>query len=518
VPDSLPVQIDYTSRDYRSLREDLIARVKARIPEWNSDDTSDFGVAMVEAFAYMGDLMSYYIDRAANESSLSTATRRATVVALARDLGYEASGYTSSLVDLTVVNDADRPISLPKQTVVSTTISTGDATINVPFETTQEVTIASSSTASVRCIQGITRKGQEGYGESLGLSSGVPRQIFELPDSKVLKESVQIYVYDGVNYVPWKQVDHIVDYSPLSRVYEIREADFDTVFVEFGDGVSGLIPPSGHAVFAEYRVSDGGYGNVPAGAIKSIELVPGLTPTETAVLNGFVSVINDTPANGGADPEDIESIRFNAAQAFRSNNRAVSLDDYQSLALRIPSIGKASAVSASPASVLLAVAPYRNPGTAEERPGYFFDELLLEFVPSEELLDIQAKAKDEVSRAALAGTTVTVIDPVYVPIQLTVAVTGIAALRQVDVFRIVKDAIKERMDYARVAFGATITDADVISLVNGLGVARQVSVEELQRVDLPGLSGEVTAAPDEILVLREEDLTIVLTGGLEEEL
>jgi hypothetical protein len=518
VSSSLPVQVDYTSRDYQSLREDLISRIQANIPEWDADDPADFGVALVEAFAYMGDLMSYYIDRAANESSLSTATRRASVVALARDLGYEASGYVSATAAVTVVNEADRAISLPKGTVLTASVDANDVQLSIPFETTEELTVASTATAIVTCVQGITQRGTNGVGEALGLSTGLPGQIFEVPDSRVLKESVQVYVFDGVNYVPWKQVDHIVDYSPLSKVYTVREADIDTVFVEFGDGTSGLIPTSGHGIFAEYRLSDGTLGNVPAGKITQITQVPLLTPSELAILNGFVSVINDTPSVGGSDPEDVESIRFNAAQAFRANSRAVTLDDFQSLALRVSSVGKASAFSETPASILLAVAPFRSFGTAEERPGYLFDEVAEEFIVSEELTTTQTKVFEDVSRAALAGTTLTMIDPVYVPIEIEISAVGIASLRVVDVFRVIKDAITERMDYSRIPFGAVITDADITALVTSLGVTRQMSVDVLRRVGDESSGGVIQADADEIFILREDDLTILVSGGLEEEL
>lgn len=46
----VPITIDYTSRDYEAIREELIARIKERIPEWNGADNSDFGVVLAEAF------------------------------------------------------------------------------------------------------------------------------------------------------------------------------------------------------------------------------------------------------------------------------------------------------------------------------------------------------------------------------------------------------------------------------------------------------------------------------------
>ena len=131
----LPSQTDYTSRDYASLRTDMISRVQANIPDWSPSDPSDFGVALVEAFAHMGDIMSYYIDRAANESSLSTATRRASVVALARDHGYTASGYSPASAVVTVTNTSGASLSIPAGTLLTAGIDAGDTVLSIPFET-----------------------------------------------------------------------------------------------------------------------------------------------------------------------------------------------------------------------------------------------------------------------------------------------------------------------------------------------------------------------------------------------
>ena len=46
---NIPISVDYTSKDYYVLRDELIARVQDRIPEWTASDPSDFGVALVEA-------------------------------------------------------------------------------------------------------------------------------------------------------------------------------------------------------------------------------------------------------------------------------------------------------------------------------------------------------------------------------------------------------------------------------------------------------------------------------------
>ena len=99
---NVTVSVDYTGRDYYAIREQLIRRVQDRIPDWQGSDPSDFGLALVEAFAYMGDLVNYYIDRIANESYLMTATQRENILNLANLFGYRPANYVSASTTLTL--------------------------------------------------------------------------------------------------------------------------------------------------------------------------------------------------------------------------------------------------------------------------------------------------------------------------------------------------------------------------------------------------------------------------------
>jgi hypothetical protein len=106
---NIPLSVDYTSRDYYSLREDLINLVKQRVNQnstrqWSGDDPSDFGVALIEAFAYVGDLTNYYIDRIANETYLPTASQRKSIINLASLYGYSATGYRAATLKVTFTN------------------------------------------------------------------------------------------------------------------------------------------------------------------------------------------------------------------------------------------------------------------------------------------------------------------------------------------------------------------------------------------------------------------------------
>ena len=82
-------QIDYTKKDYPSLRDELLALARERLPEWTDHSPNDLGVVLVELFSHLGDIFLYYQDRIANESYLDTAVERLSVINLLRLIGYE---------------------------------------------------------------------------------------------------------------------------------------------------------------------------------------------------------------------------------------------------------------------------------------------------------------------------------------------------------------------------------------------------------------------------------------------
>jgi uncharacterized phage protein gp47/JayE len=509
-----PQQVDYTSRDYESIRTDLIARIQEAVPEWTGEDPSDFGLVLVEQFAYLGDLLSYYADRAANESSLSTATRRDSVIALARDLGYSPSGYRSSTVELTVTNTSDEALEIPAGTIVSGDLLDGDNLLTVAFQTDADLVLSAEDVGTVAATQGTDAEGAFGFGEALGTSDGTPNQKFVIADDRLVLESLEVYVYDMVNYVPWTRVFQFADYGSQARVFQALIAGNGTLEIQFGDGVSGLTPSFGHSISAKYRRTDGSLGNVPAGAVTRIDTIPGLLDSEVAVLSGVLSVTNDQAATGGTDQETTESIRRNASMTYRAANRAVTLEDYQNISLTVGNCGKASAESLTPGAVVVFVAPQRSPGAAELRPGYTLIDN--EWVETDEQVQLKAEVQERLDEASLAGVQASVVSPVYVDVYLAVDVTVNESVRQSDAEILIRQTLLSLMDYSRVSLGARVYASDVVAAISGIGtVTEDVTVTRLN-VD-SALSNDVktiVAAEDEILIFSDESIEVNLTGGV----
>ncbi|MEU8567466.1 putative baseplate assembly protein [Streptomyces pathocidini] len=71
--------IDYTARDYDSLRRLVLDRLRLTTPEWVERSVPDLGTTLVELLAYTADQISYQQDAVATEAYLDTARRRVSV-------------------------------------------------------------------------------------------------------------------------------------------------------------------------------------------------------------------------------------------------------------------------------------------------------------------------------------------------------------------------------------------------------------------------------------------------------
>ena len=108
--------IDYTSRDFASVKSDLVARARATIPDWTSTSSPDFTMMLIDLWSYVADVQNYYIDRAYTEAYLDTATQASSVRAIARLMGYLPNPRTSATTTVTVSNSSGAAITIAKGT------------------------------------------------------------------------------------------------------------------------------------------------------------------------------------------------------------------------------------------------------------------------------------------------------------------------------------------------------------------------------------------------------------------
>jgi len=89
--------IKYTSRDFESIRKDLIDYAKRYYAETFRDfSDASFGSLMIDTVAYVGDILSFYLDYQVNESFLNSAIEYNNVVSLGEQMGYKFKGPSSA--------------------------------------------------------------------------------------------------------------------------------------------------------------------------------------------------------------------------------------------------------------------------------------------------------------------------------------------------------------------------------------------------------------------------------------
>jgi hypothetical protein len=91
------VPINYTSRDFSSIRNDLITHVRRYYPNIYQDfNEASFGSIMIDTVAYVGDILSFYMDYNVNESFIESSVEPNNIIKLARQMGYKYSGVPAS--------------------------------------------------------------------------------------------------------------------------------------------------------------------------------------------------------------------------------------------------------------------------------------------------------------------------------------------------------------------------------------------------------------------------------------
>ena len=89
--------IDYTSRDFATIKNQLINYAEKYYPEAFQDfNEASFGSLMLDMVSYIGDVLSFYTDYQVNESFLETATEFDNVLNLSKQFGYKYQPNASS--------------------------------------------------------------------------------------------------------------------------------------------------------------------------------------------------------------------------------------------------------------------------------------------------------------------------------------------------------------------------------------------------------------------------------------
>jgi len=350
------VVLDYTSRDFTAIRAQLVGLAEGLMPEWETvGESSDFGTLLLELFAYMGDVMHFYIDRTASEAFLGTAVRRQSVMYIADMLGYRPIGQQAATVKLYFSLDAnaEEEIKLPARTRVYN--ETDNAESVVVFETDMEITLEPGNVdISVTATEGVSVRDV-----ILGISLGIPNSEYLLREKGIVYGTVSVQSDEAGQTLPWTFVTDLALARPTQPVFTTFLDDQDNTHVVFGDNAAGRIPPVDATMYVSYRFGVGRMANdLAPNTINTIS-----ASSATNIDMWGVTVRNPQSPIGGTDPETIESMRFSIPRAAsRIKSRAVTLNDYADLAMQVPGVAKSVSYGTVYTAVHVVLAPVDGKG------------------------------------------------------------------------------------------------------------------------------------------------------------
>ena len=235
---SLNRDINYLSKDFDSIKADLIDYVKRYFPnDWRDFNDASGGMAILEMMAYIGDILSFNIDRQVNEAYINRAVETKNIISLSENFGYKPRNNTPAVVNLAVSADftsstsGDALCKLKKGAKVFTNFEP-----IVPFEILTDVDFSQPNDRVVNpSIGGVTRISISSVSAAAGVTKTFSYKVdnpvrflkVTLPDSNI-NEVVSVTATDGSSY------------------YEVESLAKDTIFI--GE-INGDASSSGDAAY-----------------------------------------------------------------------------------------------------------------------------------------------------------------------------------------------------------------------------------------------------------------------------
>lgn len=215
--------------------------------------------------------------------------------------------------------------------------SNGDGTLTL--SATADTPPSFSLAVPLRLLVGLVdvSRGKTVAAERLGAGdAAVVGQVFTLRNAPLT------YLARGAEYVAalqvavdgivWSEAQTFYDQPPDATVYVVEQQPDGKSAVRFGDGVNGARLPTGGSVVASYRYGAGG-ALPPPGRLTTI-----LKPQQN-----LAAVRNPLGVRGGADAERPQDTRRDAPRSVLTFGRAISADDYETVAALAPGVARARA-------------------------------------------------------------------------------------------------------------------------------------------------------------------------------
>ncbi len=314
---------------------------------------------------------------------------------------------------------------------------------------------------------------------------------------------------EGIDSFEWQWQPDLLNSDRFARDFVVETEEGGRAYLRFGDDLLGKRPEPDSYLQVTYRTGNGAAGNVGAEAIAHLADCEGRF---AAILREgnikenlgdlMEQVRNPLPAQGGTDPEDIEAVRLEAPQAFRTQQRAVTAKDYAQFLESQPEVQRAIGTrrwTGSSYTIFLTV-DRQGGGELDDR----FRQSLLAFLEP----------------FRMAGHELAIEEPRYVPLDIALQVKVKSGYFRAAVKQALLETFNSQNGFFspdKLSFGEPLYLSQVINTTMKVQGVQSVNVTRFQRWRRDSRDeltiGRIAIAPLEIVRL-DNDPTAVERGRL----
>ncbi|MEH0982606.1 putative baseplate assembly protein [Micromonospora sp. CPCC 205556] len=395
---------------------DLVTEARERIaqscPAWTDLSAHDPGIALVEAFAHLTEVMIYRLNQLPEKA----------YVQFLNLLGVSRHAPSAAWTDVrfTRTGGDRQPVRIPAGTRVAA--ARGADPKPVVFVTTEPALLpAGEDAVTVRM-----HHCEPVEAELLGTGTGQPGQVLRAARAPLARTAEPLDLLLGVEVPPgsvelgaaarehegrtyeiWRPVDSFAGLGPQAKVFLVDRCSGVVAFAPAldlrgpGGGPDGgpvtvaAVPPAGARIRLWYRAGGGRTGNVAAGTLTALrDPLPG------------VRADNPEPATGGRDMETLDSALVRGPYEFFAQQRAVTARDFEILAAGSGAVARARAFTRSavysfarPGEVEVVLVPYVP---EEARPG---GRLPVTVLREHEVAEARRRVEVDLAQRRVLGTS-----------------------------------------------------------------------------------------------------------------
>ena len=310
----------------------------------NKDEFKDYNFEasglsnILDVLAYNTHFNGLIANFALNESFISTAQLRSSIVSLAEGIGYVPDSKTSAQAtvklstSLAGVSGRPSQIQIPSGFKFTATVDDEDYV----FQTQENLTgvddgfgfyefQTANASNIIPIFEGTAKT------KTFLITEQSESAVYIIPDANMDTSTAVVRLYENPTASSFSTYTNILNattISQLSTLYILKEAPNGFFELSFGNGTTlGRAPDAGEKATVQYLASSGEGANT----------AKTFTPQTQITVNGVgydMTVSTQGKAVGGGERETAESIRKNAPFQYASQNRMVTHPDYSTLVLR----------------------------------------------------------------------------------------------------------------------------------------------------------------------------------------